>query len=234
MTFQRAILYFAAGIFLIAPFSRSSAAVITAISTFSLPDFSTGSVGPVGNTPAINNDDDPGTSPNQISYSVFLNSPGALETEFELQNSGGTTEYFFPQVFFNTRNTQWIGFRFELGFGTGDQFVLAAPTSALQFDTLNGQSTATSPVFTLVMNQSNQLDWSVANAPLVAPFSFAIDVPDGLAAANPSGLNRFTLRQTPLVAAAVPEPAAAGIVGVALLGITIRLVHKTIRRRTSS
>jgi hypothetical protein len=57
----------------------------------------------------------------------------------------------------------------------------------------------------------------------VAAFTFAIDVPDELAGANPSGLNRFTLRQTPiLVGSAVPEPADLWPIGLALTSIGLR------------
>ena len=189
----------------------SPAATITSVSLFSLPGFSTGSAGPVGSTPAVNNDDDPGASPNVIPFSVFFNSPGAMETEFVLSDSGGTTEYRFTDTFVNTRNALWNGFRFELGSGTGANFVQAGD---VRFDLLNGQSTAISPVFTLVAHNSRQLDWTVGAPPLVAPFAFAIDLPDGMA--------RFTLRQTPLVATLVPEPSALGLAAISLVVLVLR------------
>jgi hypothetical protein len=68
------------------------------------------------------------------------------------------------------------------------------------------------------------LGWSGGSVPRFrpAPFTFAIDVPDQLAAVNPSGLNRFTLRQEPITAtAAVPEPSAFGIAGLALAGLLV-------------
>jgi hypothetical protein len=191
--------------------TNSPAATISSVSTFSLPGFSTGSVGPVGSTPAVNNDDDPGASPNVIPFSVFFNSPGAMETEFVLENSGGTTEYRFTQTFVNTRSAAWTGFRFELGSGTGAGFVRGGDVS---FDVLNGQSTATSPVFTLVAHSAGVLEWTVGAAPLVAPFAFAIDVPDGM--------ERVTLRQTPLLAAPVPEPATFGLAVISFLAVVLR------------
>jgi len=189
----------------------SPAATIKSVSLFSLPGFSTGSAGPFGSTPVVNNDDDPGASPNVIPFSVFFNSPGAMETELILENSGGTTEYRLTDTFVNTRNAPWTGFRFELGFGTGASFVQAGDVC---FDLLNGHSTATSPVFTLVADSSRQLDWTVGAAPLVAPFAFAIDVPDGM--------DRFTLRQTPLVAAPVPEPLTLGLAAISFVVIVLR------------
>ncbi len=194
------------------------AATVNGFGSVSLPGFSTGTLGPVGATPAPNNDDDPGLSPNVIPYSVFLNSPGSVEVEFLLADSGGTTEYRFTQGFVNTRSAPWTGFRFELGFGTGADFVKATSGSGLRFDELAGVSTATSPVFTLVGQQPAQLDWSVPAPPFAAPFVFAVDVPDGL--------ERFTLRQTPLVAGEVPEPAGTAVAGTVALA-----VGYTLRRR---
>jgi hypothetical protein len=134
-----------------------------------------------------------------------------METEFVLENSGGTTEYRFTQTFVNTRRAAWTGFRFELGSGTGAEFVQGGDVS---FDVLNGQSTATSPVFTLVAHGSRVLEWTVGAAPLVAPFTFAIDVPDGM--------ERVTLRQTPLLAAPVPEPGTFGLAVISFLAVVLR------------
>jgi hypothetical protein len=56
-----------------------------------------------------------------------------------------------------------------------------------------------------------------------ALFTFAVDVPDGLAALHPGGLDRFTLQATPVAAAPIPEPTtwllmSAGLGLVALRG----------------
>jgi len=153
-----------------------------------------------------------------------------METEFVLANSGGTTEYRFTQTLINnTPNATWTGFRFELGFGTGANFVLSQLADTLQFDSFENNSTATSNRFALTLDDMKTLDWGGASLPRIssATFSFAIDVPDGLANANPSGLNRFTLRQTPLEAgAATPEPATTLLVGCALgvVGLVLRIV----------
>lgn len=197
--------------------AHAPAATINSINKFTLPGFSTGSVGPVGITPAVNNDDHPGASPNLINYSIFLNSPGGLETEFNLAASGGTTEYRFTQNFFNNTATVWTGFLFELGQGTGGNFTPFPASAPIRFDLFAGQSTATSSKFTLAIDQTNLLRWSSGNVPRFssASFTFAIDVPDGL--------TQFTLRQTPLSASSVPEPSTISLAGLALAGVALKL-----------
>jgi hypothetical protein len=119
----------------------------------------------------------------------------------------------------------WSGFRFELGFGLGANFVLSQPGDGLQFDTLAGLSTGTSSRFSVVVDQTDVLEWGNGSAPRISStaFTFAIDVPDGLAGVNPGGLNRFTLRQSPILEGAVPEPATLGLIGVALAAMGFRL-----------
>jgi hypothetical protein len=234
---QIGIIFLSPAILTSAAFSRAGAATIGSVSTFSTPGFSTGSMGPVGSTPAPNNDDDTGSSPNVIPYNVFFNSPGILETEFVLANSGGTTEYRFTQSFLNNTPTVWTGFRFELGFGTGTSFVLSQLADTLQFDSFENNSTATSTPFALTVDEMKTLGWGGASVPRFssARFTFAIDVPDDLADANPSGLNRFTLRQTPIVAgSAVPEPATFGLLGLALAGFGLRARYRYARVANTS
>ncbi len=212
-----------------------AAATINGVGISVLPGFSTGSIGPVGSTPAVNNDDALGPSPNVIPYSLFLNSPGGLEVEFILANSGGTTEYRFTQSFLNNTDAVWTGFRFELGYGLGANFVSSQLTDSLEFDFFENNSTATSPAFTQTGATPEALDWSGGNVTRFRPavFAFAIDVPDGLAGVNPSGLNRFTLRQTPITAAsAVPEPSTLGLAGLALGGVLLRF--RALRRSSQN
>src|SRR5262245_2703377 len=101
-----------------ATIASAGAATISSINRVILPGASTGTVGPLS-TSAPNNDDVNGPSPNVIPYSIFLNSPGPIETEFILAQSGGTTEYRFTQTLINNTPAVWEGFRLELGFGTG-------------------------------------------------------------------------------------------------------------------
>lgn len=226
-----------------ATISSAGAATISSITKLTLPGATTGSVGPVGATPAPNNDDSYGPSPNVIPYSLFVNSAGTMETEFALAQSGGTTEYRFTQTLFNNiPGAAWQGFKFELGFGTGADFTLSPLADLLMFDAFENNSTATANAFNLTVDEMKVIEWGGGKVSRFqsAVFSFAIDVPDDLADLNPQGLNRFTLRQTPIVAgsapAPAPEPATAMLFGLALVAVGIRgrsLAHARMSRTTS-
>ena len=187
----------------------TGAATISSVSSVSLPGPSTGTVGPVGATPAPNNDNTAAASPNLVPASIFFNGPGTAEIEFAVGNSGGTTEYSFSQSLVNNSGQTWSGFRFDLGFGTGTSFVPASSTSGLSFDLPNRDPAPSSSRFTVLDHQMARLDWSGAQVPAIGSvlFAFSVDVPDGLAAFHPAGLDRFTLQGTPIAAAPIPEPA---------------------------
>ena len=117
----------------------------------------------------------------------------------------------------------WSGFRFELGHGAGSSFSSASASSGLDFDLPEGDPAPVSSQFTVLDHQGAVLDWSGATVPSIGSvvFSFAVDVPDGLSAFHPSAQNRFTLRATPVLAAApIPEPATVLLLsgGLALVG----------------
>ncbi|MGH9321992.1 MAG: PEP-CTERM sorting domain-containing protein [Vicinamibacteria bacterium] len=193
------------------------------MSVFSLPGASTGSLGPVGSTPDPNNDNASAASVNTIPSSVFLNTFGTTEIEFVLATSGGTTEYRFTQALVNNTGQTWTDYHFELGFGTGASFVPSGIVDLLDFDTPDMDPSPTSSVFTVLNHQPNTLEWSGGSVPAISSvfFTLAFDVPDGLEAFNPSGLNRFTLRQFPTTAA-VPEPGTLLLMGAGIVGIVMR------------
>ncbi len=201
------------------------AGIITSLGITSFPPASTGIIGPVGNTPEPNNDNATTASPNTIPYNIFFNSLGNLDVEFVVTNSGGITEYRLPQVLINNTGQVWTGFRFELGFGTGENFVRSTISDFLDFDTPELDPTPTSSVFSLLNPQADFLDWAGGTVPAISvvTFNFAIDVPDNLQDFNPSGLNRFTLRQIPTISPpTVPEPSSLGLLGAALASLSIK------------
>jgi hypothetical protein len=208
--------------------SRVEAGVITSVSQFILPGFSTGSLS-VSLPVAPNNDDTVSPSANTIAnggLGIFLNAGGfgALDYEFNVADSGGTSEYFFTTNIVNNTGIAWDGFRFVLGFGTGASFVAVGDGFGLDFDTPDVTPAPTSTVFTALNHQQSLVDWSgatvnplggPAGAPFSVAFSLSIDVPDGIGALHPEGLNRFTLRSFP-TAQEVPEPATAALLGVGI------------------
>ena len=206
--------------------ARSDAATITNISVFSLPGSSTGSLtfSPAGSP---NNDNAVTASPNTISYSIFFNANGLApaDLEFNLTNSGGTTEYQVSPFGFGVVNNTAVpvaGFLVELGFGVGANFVRSGAADGLDFDAPDRDPAPQSVRFPNLVHDVDTLRWSGAVAATgQIGSSFAVDIPDGLQNAHPGGLNRFTLR---LILVPVPEPSSAVLVlaGLALAALRVR------------
>ncbi|BCS34962.1 hypothetical protein TBR22_A41880 [Luteitalea sp. TBR-22] len=219
---------------------NAEAAVITGIGQFILPGASTGSL---SFSPAVapNNDNATAASPNTISTGLgpFLNAGGfgILDYEFVVAESGGTTEYAFTTNVINNTGVAWNDFHFELGFGTGDSFVAVASGAALDFDTPDRDPAPASSVFPTLDASSNRLDWSGATVnylgggagPFSSAFTLSFDVPDGIAALNPQGLNRFTLRSYP-TATPVPEPTTSALLVAGLAILASRRRARNARR----
>ena len=213
---------------LLASSASTQAAIITGFGTVLAPG--AGSAGPAGANPAPNNDNTAALSPNAMSALYFFNSLQPVDIEFVVTNSGGTTEYSFTDTFTNVNTLPWLGYRIELGFGTGANFVRVPVGAALDFDTPTRDPQPTSSVYTDLDHLPNVIRWTGGTVnplvggsgpPFSVMFSFSFDVPDNLAGLHPLGLNRFTLRQTPLTTAA-PEPASAALLGFGLAALAAR------------
>jgi hypothetical protein len=216
----------AACLFACGTLADAHAAVITTATTF-LPGASTGTIGPFGVTPAPNNDDAPGQNPNAFNYNVFFNSTGITDVEFTVADSGGTTEYFVTQTLINNTGKTWTDYTFELGFGTGANFVRSSLSDLLDFDLPNGGPAPFSSKFASLTHGADTLAWTNGSVTAISAvlFSFSIDLPDNLKTFNPAGLNKFTLRQVaaPPAAAPVPEPGSMLLLGGGLLGLAAKL-----------
>jgi hypothetical protein len=208
---------------------KSEAATIAEINNFLLPGFSTGALS-FTLAAAPNNDNTAEPSPNTISYSIFFNAGGLgpADLEFNLANSGGTTEYgVAPFRFGVVNNTGFAlaGFLAELGFGVGSSFVRSGAPDGLDFDTPDRDPAPVSVRFPTLVHDPDVLRWSGAVVGLgQIGASFAIDVPDGLQDVHPDGANRFTLRLTPT---AVPEPSSALLLIAGLSFVALRIRHRS-------
>jgi hypothetical protein len=209
--------------------STAHAGTITSVTAFSLPGFSTGSIGPVGVTPAPNNDNTAVASANLVPAMVFFNTLGTAEFEFAVSDSGGTTEYRFTHPLINNTGVPWLGFTYELGFGTGAAFTPSTLGDDLDFDAPTFDPAPTSSAFSTLAAQADMLAWSGGTVNSIGSVfaTFAIDVPDNLSAFNPARLDRFTLRLIPVVTPTVTEPP---VMLLAALGLALLAMSRGMRR----
>jgi len=183
-------------------------------------------------------------SPEPYSHAFHINEVKPLDLVFQVIPSGGTTEYRMHLLVKNLTQSNWTGYRFELGFGTGENFIKSSLTDLLDFDspTVQGQELpgafipeGAGPIFSSVKlgnitNPSKRLDTIDHRSNslqffegLIAPdefsgFDFSLDIPDGL----PN--NQFTLRQIPIAESqSIPENSSVlsflifGALGTSLL-----------------
>lgn len=227
----------AVGSCLLLGLAGARAGTLASITASSLPGTSTGTIGPIGTPAAPNNDNAVAASPNTVRYSVFFNAPGPVQVEFATESSGGSTEYRFTQSFVNNTGQAWSGFVFELGYGLDAAFTPSVAADGLDFDTPDADPAPTASSFAAVAHHADRMAWSNGSVPSIGVLNlgFSIDVPDNLAAVHPAGVSRFTLRQTPVVAAPVPEPSTllTGAGGLLAL-IAARRRARTLQRLAGS
>jgi hypothetical protein len=170
-------------------------------------------VGP--NSVKPNNDDFTAgpAAPNSIGATKTFTSNTPILHKFNVDRSGGTTEYFFSERVFNQTGVDWLDFHFEIiGLNGGLDFdtdpdpqkpqKTPAPSSAGSGDPKNN--------FSKLNHQPGSIDWSdglVKNGGSVF-FTFSIDVPDSVSS--------FTLQETP---SPVPEPTTLVLWGATAAGL---------------
>ena len=173
-----------------------------------------------------------GASPNVVEITKRFDHVAEIDMEFRVRNTGASTEYFFTDTVTNNTGVDWTDFHFELGFGTGANFVRSGLLDFLDFDCpIPGVPAPTSGVFARLAHHCNTIDWDmgVVKAGAMTVFTFSIDTPDMLAAlfdnanppgpvpasaripndgfgAFPNGGYRFTLREIPTVTPTDPPP----------------------------
>jgi hypothetical protein len=161
-------------------------------------------------TGSPNNDDYTGTaqeSPNKVSLAKIYNFPDALDVQFKVFDSGGTTEYVFSEIIINNTPFPWVGYSVQLGYGIGPGFVLSPNNDDLDFDfPFPSVPPAGSSAFATQLGTSEFLLFFGGQVLPGEQFAvgFSIDVPDSdnsfipPVAKFPGGFN-FTLGQFPIL-----------------------------------
>lgn len=171
---------------------------------------------PVFLSPDTNNDNQAGGGTNDDNLIVPIkrfDNIGYIDIVFNLNTSGGVTEYKFFESVDNNTGVPWSSYIMQLGFGTGLGFNnVNGAGDGLDFDFPNFDLPPASTAFSSVVTSEDMLVFSSGLMGAGAEtFEFRIDVPDGITS--------FTLRQTPV---AVPEPGTWGLIAMASLALLSR------------
>lgn len=165
----------------------------------------------------INNDNHslPATSNIAVASKLF-NQTQPIDIVFEVETSGGTTEYRLTEGVSNVSGIDFLSYSFELGFGTGANFARSSLGDGLDFDLPNIDPGPTSARFFTTAQTEDLLRYTQGSIPngTTDAYTLSIDVPDFNASLMPAAARtargyRFTLRQGPSV---IPEPGTIGIV----------------------
>ena len=195
--------------------NQADAGIITAL----VPDAG-GTFTGIPGTPAPNNDNVSTAGPNTVDVTSSSLTGNPLDVVSDILLSGGTTEYYFTQVFTNQTSFTWGGVSLSLGTGTGASFMQSLPGDGLDFDTPDKDPSPFSNAFVVDTHDPDFLLFFGGGT--VAPgdtltLMYSMDIPDrdfiDPSAWTPSGY-QMTLR---FAAIPIPEPSTAMMFGLGLL-----------------
>lgn len=162
---------------------------------------------------------------NMAVASKIFNANQPIDIVFEVETSGGTTEYRLSEGVANVTGIDFLMYTFELGFGTGADFVRSAAGDELDFDSPNIDPGPTSARYLTMAHSEDAVTFSQGTfaSGMTDAYTLSIDIPDFNAALMPASAQtadgyQFTLRQAP---SAIPEPGTIGIVILSALAWTV-------------
>lgn len=172
----------------------------------------------------------PATSNIAVASKLF-NANQPIDIVFEVETSGGVTEYRLAEGVANVSGNDFLMYEFQLGFGTGNDFEFSVDNDGLDFDTPNIDPGPTSARFFTMAHTEDRVRFTMGSIPngMTDAFTLSLDVPDFNADLMPASAQttegyRFTLRQRPSI---IPEP---GTIGIAILSALACTVY-SLRRR---